>query len=259
MSTRQQAFIAVIIILAISYLSPVLFDLIVGEQTFIPLPSADTLPACLLPISLLKDGDFFLDEYAGWIQDNWGENPYFVRVINNHIVSAYPVVTAILSIPVYALPVWAGWSSQPEQAFYIARISAGLLATLAMTIFYQICADRLDAPRSVLLTLALGLGSGMWTTVSQGLWQHTASIPFLFCAMWVLMRSEHHPRCVPWVGFLLSMATIARYNNVTTAILLSVYVLFHCRTNRTAFLLLAAIPWIGFFYTMHPFSALFLP
>ena len=246
---KEPVGIAVISVLLVAYLFPTLFDLAINRPIFAPLLSADTIPACLLPVSLLREGNLYLDEYRDFIQTNWGTRAYFVRISNGHLVSTYPVLAAILAVPVYALPVWAGWINEPKDTYYAARIAAGILTTLAMALFYWLCVEWMTPWKAAVLTLALGLGSGMWTTVSQGLWQHTASIPFLCGALWLLVRGEQNDRIVPWAGLLLSTATIARYNNVTTLAILAFFVLMRHRRRFIPFVLLAELPllWLLFY------------
>jgi hypothetical protein len=251
--------IGVISVLLSAYLFPTLLDLVVDLRAFQPLPSADTVPACLLPVSLLEDGDFYLDEYRDFIGDRWGSEAYFVHESNGHLVSSYPVLSAILAVPVYALPVRAGWISEPEDTYYLASIAAAILAAVAMMLFYWLCVEWLAPHKAAVLTIALGLGTGMWTTVSQGLWQHTAALPFLCGALWLLAQGERNDRTVPWAGLLLSLATVARYNNVITLVILAVFVLMRHRRRLLPFLLLAGLPllWLLFYNRLVLGSALF--
>lgn len=233
--------VAVLVLLA-AYLLPTAANVALGRPLFAPLTAADTVPTCLLPVSLLRDGDLFLDEYAGFFRANWGDQAYFVQEAHGHLVSMYPVLTAILAVPVYAVPVWMGWADDPGLVYYVARLAAAVLAVIAMAFYYLLCREWLAPVTAAALTLALGLGTAMWTTVSQGLWQHSGSIPFLCAALWVLARAQKRERLVPWAGLLLSLATLARHNNATTLLVLGGYVLLRHRHRFAAFLALAALP-----------------
>jgi len=239
---RKEIGAAVVCVLLVAYLFPTLFNLATDRPVFAPLPSADTVPACLLPVSLLRDGDLYLDEYRDFIHANWGERAYFVRMSNGHLVSTYPVLAPILAVPIYALPDWAGLIDSPEDTYYVARIAAAVLTTLAMALFYWLCVELVAPWKAAAVTLALGLGTGMWTTVSQGLWQHTAGIPFLCGALWLLVRAEQNDRTVPWAGFLLSVAAVARYNNIVILAILAFFVMIRHWRRFIAFILLAGVP-----------------
>ena len=58
--------------------------------------SGDTVPAELLPISLLNDHDFDFREFVS------GDLPYWFRLVRGRVVSNYPVLPGILNTPVYA-------------------------------------------------------------------------------------------------------------------------------------------------------------
>ncbi len=241
--------VAVSLGLLLVYLAPVLINGANGQPIFILLPSSDTAPTALLPVSILRDGDFFLDEYAPFFRDNWSAGAPFLRATQGHLASIYPVVAAILAVPVYAVPVWAGWGAQPGAAFTLARIAAAMLTAGALGLFLLICLERLPARQAVGVTLAFGLGTSAWTTASQGLWQHTASLPLLFGALWLLITGERDARRIPWAGLLLSAATAARYNNATTWVLLGGYVCLRYRRQFPAFVALGALPllaWLAY-------------
>jgi hypothetical protein len=67
--------------------------------------SGDTLSARFLPLSLLREFDFDLDEFPFLYEPTI---PYFLQQINGHTVSAYPPWAALLALPVYVLPVFGG-------------------------------------------------------------------------------------------------------------------------------------------------------
>jgi hypothetical protein len=114
-----------------------------------------------------------------------------------------------------------------------------------MALFLLIALEWTAPRKAIALTLALALGTSAWTTASQGLWQHTASLPLLCGALWLLVRGEQNDRLVPWAGLLISLATVARYNNATTAVVLALFVLIRYRERFLAFALLAALPLLA--------------
>ena len=70
--------------------------------------SGDTFPARYLPLSLLRELDFDLDEFPFLYEP---QVPYFLRRINGYIVSAYPPWAAIFALPIYLLPIFGGLDS----------------------------------------------------------------------------------------------------------------------------------------------------
>ena len=93
--------------------------------------SFDTNPTRYLPISILKEFDLDLDEFTflheypeSWLQDHprfarslpEDATPYFVQYVQGHYMSTFPVMPAILSTPVYALPVLLGLTERSTSA-----------------------------------------------------------------------------------------------------------------------------------------------
>src|ERR1700693_270786 len=83
-------------------LAAVLFAVYLGNARTIG--SGDTLPARYLPFSILLRGTFYLDGLDGF------DVPYLysVRRVNGHVVSDFPVGSAILAVPIYLPFVLAG-------------------------------------------------------------------------------------------------------------------------------------------------------
>jgi len=61
------------------------------------LKSGDTLPAELLPISVLREGNLDFNEFEGSV-----DLPYYFVRHGGRVLSAYPVVAGLLAVPVYA-------------------------------------------------------------------------------------------------------------------------------------------------------------
>jgi hypothetical protein len=64
--------------------------------------SGDTLPAALLPFSILEDHSLYMDRFASFFQV-LGFPPYMVAEREGHYLSFYPIVTPILITPLYLL------------------------------------------------------------------------------------------------------------------------------------------------------------
>jgi hypothetical protein len=74
------------------------------------LGSGDTVPARYLPLSLLRECNFDLDEFPFLYEPLV---PYFLQRLNDHLVSTYPPWAAVLALPLYVLPILGGISSPP--------------------------------------------------------------------------------------------------------------------------------------------------
>ena len=89
--------------------------------------SFDTSPTRYLPISIIKEFDLDLDEfpflhhYPEWWRGDKSTLPYYLQYVGGHYMSAFPVMPAILSLPVYAVPVALGLTDGPMSAMGFSR------------------------------------------------------------------------------------------------------------------------------------------
>ncbi len=124
--------------------------------------SEDTLPAMFLPITILKEGTFYVDSYYDMLVKRYphpddksytkGLTPFYLRKIvkedptkscigegcalEKHYISAFPVVAGLLSLPVYAVPVLAGLPITWDNLILLSHLSASLILALSGGFFY---------------------------------------------------------------------------------------------------------------------------
>src|SRR5262245_56864373 len=107
------------------------------------LGSGDTLPARYLPLSLLREGTFYLDAfpflYDGRAQaERRGGLPYYVVRAKDHYVSWYPVGAPLLAVPIYAPAVLWGISPESPGLAILEKLSAAVLAALSAVLLYLV-------------------------------------------------------------------------------------------------------------------------
>ena len=83
--------------------------------------SGDTLPTRYLPLSMLRELNFDLDEFPFLYEIKL---PYFLLQSKGHIVSAYPPWPALLAAPVYLLPVLGGISPRSHLLSELEKLAA---------------------------------------------------------------------------------------------------------------------------------------
>jgi hypothetical protein len=155
---------------------------------------------------------------------------------------------AMTALPVYALMhLVAGGDllSQPALLWYGAKITASLLvAGSAVFIFLTACAFTTSA-RAALIALVYGLGTGVWSTSSQTLWQHGPNEFFLAMGTYFLIRAEMNWKHAAWCGLAYSAAVACRPTSVIVAVAAGIYLLVRLVTARRTALVpyvLAALP-----------------
>lgn len=142
----------------------------------------DTIPARLLPFSVLREGNLDLDEFT-WLQ-SLEPPPYFLRhTSGGHWVSKYPVLTPLLVTPL-ALP--AVWWTQHQQiddddvrfrlaAIITERIAAACIAAASVAVVFLALTWLASRRTSLIMALVYAFGTNTFVTSSQALWQHGLS------------------------------------------------------------------------------------
>src|SRR4029434_7281235 len=147
------------------YAWPIAHNLLRHRAVCIPLTSYDTIPTSLLAASLERDGDFHLDEFLAPLLERYGDNVYFVtRGAGEHVVSTYPVVTALLATPVFFVANRFGWLDSLDNIYVIARVAAAWLGARAVGLLVPLFLTCTTRPRALCLTGALAFGTALWTT-----------------------------------------------------------------------------------------------
>ena len=102
------------------------------------------------------------------------ERPAFVAAKDGRYRSAYSPVPAIAAATICWPLARTGLIDirAPLGANVIAKLSASLLTSAAVTIAFFTARRYTSTFRALLIALALGLGTGYWSTISQTLWQH---------------------------------------------------------------------------------------
>lgn len=188
-----------------------------GNCRTVPLAKGgDTVPNRLIPFSLLSSGtpalDLFQPDFAAS-----GVKTWYLKERRGSLVSFYPVGTALAALPVY-LPVYgfvaAGGRPPAGTLFLLSepteKIAASVLTAFAVVLFYYTARRRMEPSQAFGAALVFGLGSSMWATASQMLWQHTAVAMALTLGLWLLTW----PGLPTWAaaagGGALSLAVAAR-------------------------------------------------
>ncbi|MBL8111333.1 MAG: hypothetical protein JNK60_00490 [Acidobacteria bacterium] len=144
--------------------------------------SGDTIPATLVPLSLLSHGDVVLDQYDFGPKD--GPLPYYVKRTANgkNVTSLYPVLTPLLATPFY-LPAKAlvpeAAQGAPSRAVELlapfGKLAAAVFAALSAVLLLFALGAFLSPGRSLFLAFAYGLGTSTFSVSSQALWSHAVS------------------------------------------------------------------------------------
>ena len=170
-----------------------------------PIGSGDTRPTERAAASLAQEADLDLDEYPEV------EEP-FARTVGGHRVSIYPVLSAVLAAPVFALarPFFA---LDETGTALLGKVAAALFSSLAAGVLFLTVGRRRPQEEALLTAAVFALGTSVWST-SQALWQHPAAVLFLSLAVLCLVRSGEDPVWAGRAGLPLGLAVAARHADV---------------------------------------------
>lgn len=234
--------------------------------------SLDTYPTRFLPISIINEFNLDLDEFPfmhkrpAWAGE--ADLPgYYVTFTRNHYVSSYPVMPAILSTPIYALPVWLGLTDGSTTAngynqteivgTFLSKISASLAVAFSVGLMY-LSLLRLTTQRGALsIALIYAFATSSWSVSSQGLWQTSMSQPLIALALYFLLKGKEARNNIVYAGIPLALAVACRPPVAIFAVLYFVYVALHHRDLLIRFMIFPLI--IGALlitYNMYYFDSL---
>ncbi|MFZ5424789.1 MAG: hypothetical protein ACOZAO_03210 [Patescibacteria group bacterium] len=151
------------------------------------LQSEDTIPALFLPVTLIKERTLYADTYYEMIRERYphpddknhekGLTPFYFRKVTNgekHYISAFPLTTGLLAVPIYYLPLKLGMEVTFENLILLGHISASTIVALAGGVFYLLLSKFFGLSRSqrLLLTTIYLFATINFALISQALWQH---------------------------------------------------------------------------------------
>jgi hypothetical protein len=199
----------------------------------------DTEPQHLLAISLLTDGDFYLDEFVA--PD--GTLPMGTTRVGGHVVSNYPIVPALLNVPIYAVARSLKIDLYANR-YLLSLFTAAIVAALSVGFMYLVLVEVSQRRTTALLgALIYAFGTGVWSTASQGLWQHGPSLLFITIALWLMLRNA--PRYLVLSGLFWGLAVFNRPPNVLFALPMALYVVRYYRSHWKRFVVFAIVPLLA--------------
>jgi hypothetical protein len=161
--------------------------------------SGDTIPASLIPFSLLLDGNLTVDRFYPWYKTHKPEALYMFHEKDNHIYSIYPVGLPLLILPLY-VPVVGGlvvstWTDEEiiSLAGTVEKLVASLIASLCGICLYLLLRRFSNDNIAISLAVIYCFGTNTWTISSQALWQHGAGQLMIICTLLFLEKYVRKP------------------------------------------------------------------
>jgi len=168
--------------------------------------SYDTRPTALAARELLLRGSLGLNHVVGATPEfanRWG----LMLAKDGRYRSIYSPVAPVIAAGLW----WPFWKlglidlRAPLAPGVIAKGSASLIVALSVTVCYLAVRRRVSRARALLIAAGLGLGTGLWNTASQSLWQSESAL--LGLSLWVLATAQ--PGEATWRRTVLAALGIA--------------------------------------------------
>ncbi len=154
-------------------------------------------------------------------------------------VSTFGPGTPLAALPALAVvrALAGDLRTHPGALWFGAKIAASLLVALSAA-FVFLAARRWAAPGpSAVVALAYGLGTCVWSTSSQTLWQHAPAAFFIALGGYGLVRAEKSLPSSALAGAAFAIATACRPTSAVLSVAAAVYLLV---VSRRAFVAYAA-------------------
>jgi hypothetical protein len=212
-----------------------------------PIGAWDSIPARLLPFSILRQGNLDLDEFT-WLR-RLDPAPYFLyRSPSGHWLSRYPVATPIFVTPLYVPIVWWLQYHQVDDddvrfrlaSVVMERVAAATIAAASVAFVFVAAATMSSTGVATGVALAYGLASGTWTVSSQALWQHGLAELGLAGLSFFLMVPERRRTAVAAGGFA-ALEVLARPTMLVFAFVALVFMRRERRAPLVPFLILPVL------------------
>ncbi len=251
------------------------------------LQSEDTIPALFLPVTVLKEGTFYIDSYYEMIREKYphpddptGElkmTPFYLRRVvftqykddefgntyldvQPHYISAFPVISGLLAIPVYIIPMLIDMPITWENLTLLGHIAGALIIAFSGGFFFLLLKKHfdLDERKSLILTIVYLFGTINYALISQALWQHGSMQLFLILGLYFLFNAINEKTSDTlsqyfWAGLMFGISILSRPTSALSWIFIYVIIYFANQhsvknlINRSLFYTMGLIPVAAFF------------
>jgi len=144
-------------------------------------------------------------------------------------VNAYGIGAGLTALPAFALlHVAVGdLRDHPQLLWYTAKSVASLLVALSAVWIYLASRRFLDTGLAALVAVSYGLGTCVWSTSSQTLWQHAPNEFFLALGSYFLLLTGSHDskRYSAYCGVAFGCAVICRPTSAIVAATVAIYLI----------------------------------
>lgn len=212
----MQEYLKVTLYSSLIFIISWLFTSAIGVND-LAIQSEDTLPAMFIPVSIVKDKTLYADNYYEMIRARYPHpddkeytkdlTPFYFRKVGTHYISAFPLITGFLALPVFLLPLLFGMAVSWSSLIALSHISAAIIVGLSGGFLYLLAKKHLvkDKSKARLLTFIYLFGTINYALVSQALWQHGAVQLFFILTLLAIYEKRYFAS-----GLFLGLSLLSR-------------------------------------------------
>ncbi|GIW69590.1 MAG: hypothetical protein KatS3mg101_0337 [Patescibacteria group bacterium] len=203
--------------------------------------SEDTVPTIFTTIAIVKDRSLYLDPYYEMMRKRYphpddkdykkGLTPFYLQKIGNHYLSAFPIMTSIISVPVFVLPILLGMPMTWENLALLGHISGALIMSLAGLFLFKTLKEgfSLEDKKSGLLTIIFLFATVNFAMLSQAMWQHGTLQLFTILGIYFFLKQHKYAEKYEYTllsGLFFGLAFLARPTAGLPIVLIELYLIF---------------------------------
>ncbi|MCU0705989.1 MAG: hypothetical protein MUF18_18640 [Fimbriiglobus sp.] len=233
-------------------------------QAAFTISSGDTWAVVPTAASLVREGNLDIREYVPIAPPEYTTAdpffdglPYGVMPTWVGVCSRYPVGMTVFALPVVTLGLACGGDfDNPVVVAGVERWAATLVAVAVLAAFFRVALLVGPPSAAAWATVFLAVGSAVYTTLSQALWQHGG----VMLGLLALIATELHPRlrASAWgrvlFGAAVGLVFACRLNGVPAAVAVGLWSLLAHRPRglwNLAAAIIGVAPWLAFYLVVY--------
>ena len=192
----------------------------------------DTRAVRLLPLSMILERDFDLDEFE-FLHQHQEHPAYYLKRVGNHYYSRSPFMPAVMAVPIYWVAMKIGFIRIGESDLYYtatftSKVAASMMAAASVAFMFLALMKVASRRRAIVLALVYAFGTNTWAVSSQGLWQHAPS-QFWLALVWLFVLPRNGVRPInAWSCVFAGLAAGMAYSVRPATVPISLVCLAYC-------------------------------
>ncbi|HAI62756.1 MAG: hypothetical protein UU64_C0006G0014 [candidate division WWE3 bacterium GW2011_GWF2_41_45] len=178
--------------------------------------------------------------------------PHSVIFAESKYVPSYPIVSGLMAVPVYFVPLVLGKIPNLDTVqrilgvLLLGRIAASFYTAISVGIFYLII-RKFSTTRKIktgawmyVFIFFFAFCTNVYSISSRGLWQHVSALLLNSLIILFLLYSNERKYLVKWLGLLCGLAFLARPTNVFFILPVALIVFLRFRSEFVKFVAMGA-------------------